>query len=114
MTETPLMNDDAARSTTGEILDQSTVTPPTTSTTSTPEPPADDKAPPTDPAKSPAPDAAKPPAAPDAYTDFKAPESMATRTIVVSRTAGIDLVNFLLNNHEAHDFIQLLLNVLLK
>jgi len=75
-----LMNDEAARSTTGEIIDQSTVTPPTqtpttppetTSTTPTPEPKS-----PTDP-KTPDPKApTEPGKAPEAYTDFTLPEGL--------------------------------------
>jgi hypothetical protein len=85
MSEAPLMNDEAARSPAGEILDQSAVTT-QTSTTETGSDPAktqDSPAPSTEtkdgtsvltkPAddKAPKPDAPK---APDTYADFKAPE----------------------------------------
>ncbi len=74
MTEAPLMNDDQARSTTGEILDQSTVTPPTPTSTETPAATTTSTETVT-PAPTTEPEAPTAPAkAPDAYTDFKAPD----------------------------------------
>lgn len=76
MSETPLMNDEAARSATGEIIDQATPpTPPTPPTDGTPPtPPTPEPKPPTDGEKPPEP---KPPvdpkAVPETY-EFKAPE----------------------------------------
>ncbi len=83
MTETPLMNDDAARSTTGEILDQSQVQA-TTQTTETSKANSDgtttesgtttNEKPAVDPAKPEAKLEAKPEGAPEKYGDFKAPD----------------------------------------
>jgi len=79
MTETPLMNDEAARSPTGEILDQSTPTTPTTPTqppsgeVSTPTNPPSGEVPPVDP-KAPVPPPTAP-VVPDSYTAFKAPDN---------------------------------------
>jgi hypothetical protein len=67
----PPMNDDLARSSTGEILDQST--PPTTPTT----PPDPTSNPPSEPTSTPPKDPEVKPTdakAPDAYADFKAPD----------------------------------------
>ncbi len=83
MTETPLMNDDAARSTTGEILDQSqTSTTGATSTETSSQSTSPDKATQsadgtttqTTEVKPEAKTEAKPEGAPAAYTDFKAPD----------------------------------------
>lgn len=76
MSEAPLMNDEAARSPTGEIVDQSTVKPetPPTPTPETPKPEGEPK-----PEGTPKPEAAKPPEpgkAPEAYTDFTLPEGL--------------------------------------
>jgi len=78
MTEAPLMNDEAARSPTGEILDQQTQTTmepksePSTTTTST-DPKSSEPTP--DPTKT-EPKAADPakPVVPETYADFKAPD----------------------------------------
>lgn len=78
MSEVPLMNDEAARSPMGEILDQASVTPPAgTTPTTTPSTQADgttttETKPTTEPAKDIAKDGTKP-AAPETYT-FAAPE----------------------------------------
>lgn len=75
MSETPLMNDDAARSTTGEILDQST--PLTETKTETTPQSTDSKPEPTDGKTQEVAPETKPetkPEAPAAYADFKAPE----------------------------------------
>lgn len=74
MSETPLMNDEAARSPTGEIVDQSKPpVMPTPDGTPTPEP----KPTPTDGTPEPKPDALKPdaPVVPETYAEFKAPDN---------------------------------------
>lgn len=79
MSEAPLANDDQARSPTGEILDVRPAATPTPDPTPapTPTPTPTPTAVTTDPAPIPAPTpkpGETPPAAPEAYTDFKAPE----------------------------------------
>jgi hypothetical protein len=108
MSEQPLGNDEAARSTTGEILNQTaptttptdtpttTETPPTTPSTQTTDPtkPTDAKAPTLanpDPAK---PTDGKPtdqtkPAAPEAYTAFKAPDGYTLDPKAIEAVAPI-------------------------
>jgi antitoxin component of RelBE/YafQ-DinJ toxin-antitoxin module len=80
MSETQLMNDEAARSATGEILDQSTLTTTPTTQTPTTEPsttsatttPATDGTTPQTPAKD---GTAPAPVVPETYADFKAPDN---------------------------------------
>lgn len=90
MSETPLMNDEAARSTTGEILDQAQVTPKVETTTTTPttttetttpavtteKPSADAKTTLANPDKltDPAKTGDQATGAPEKYADFKAPD----------------------------------------
>ena len=84
MSDTPLMNDEAARSPTGEILDQSQTTspatppttpptepptsPPSSATTSSEQPPKPEAKPPTEPPKT--------EGAPETYADFTLPEGL--------------------------------------
>lgn len=73
MSEAQLMNDDAARSPTGEILDQATATTPTPTPTPTETQSTESGQPPKDPTtEAPKPDAKT--TAPDTYTDFTLPE----------------------------------------
>jgi hypothetical protein len=94
MTETVLMNDEAARSPTGEILDQGTVTTPPASTTTTESPtdpktapsetpPADPKAPvvPTTPVV--------PPLVPETYAAFRAPDNYTIDSAAIAEAVPL-------------------------
>lgn len=87
------MNDEAARSPTGEIIDQSTAPPPPSSTTTPPTTPAttDGTSPPTKTGEPPKPEA-KPPAttgAPEAYTDFTLPDGVTVTPETLTEAHGL-------------------------
>jgi hypothetical protein len=93
MTEAPLMNDAAARSPTGEILDQATPTPPSTppaDTTTTPSPTSTPDA--SAPNATPLAEAPNPPSAPTAVPDkyeFTAPEGLTLDPAAVEAATPI-------------------------
>jgi hypothetical protein len=93
MTDQVSMNDAAARSPTGEILDQTPTTPPVETPSTTPSTPIADAKPPVDPTKpaaeTPIPAKTDAPVVPEAYAAFKAPDNYTIDSTAIAEAAPI-------------------------